>query len=110
MKKIHTFLVLFIAGVFATTTVNAQSSTQTIKGTVTDKLSQATIPGVNIIIMGSEPLKGTTSDLDGHFKISDVTPGRYDLKITYVGYREIVIPNVVVTSGKEVVLEVAKQI
>jgi len=85
----------------------AQTPTQTIKGVVIDKQSQATIPGVNIVIMNSDPLKGVSTDMDGHFKITEVKPGRYDLKVTYLGYKEIVIPNVVVTAGKEVSLDVA---
>jgi hypothetical protein len=39
----------------------------------------------------------------------EVNPGRYDLKITYLGYKEIVLPNVVVTSGKEIVLEIGME-
>ncbi len=101
MKKI--ILGYFIA---ISALATAQNQTQTIKGTITDKQSQATIPGVNIIIMNSDPLKGTTTDMDGHFKLPDVNPGRYDLKVTYMGYKEIVLPNVVVTSGKEVSLDI----
>jgi len=101
MKKILLATFIAMAG-FA----SAQNQTQTIKGTVTDKQSLATIPGVNIIIMNSDPLKGSTTDMDGHFKLADVNPGRYDLKVTYMGYKEIVMPNVVVTSGKEVSLDI----
>jgi len=84
----------------------AQNQTQTIKGVVTDKQSQATIPGANIIILGSDPLKGTTTDMDGKYKLTEVIPGRYDLKISFIGYKEIVIPNVEVTSGKEVAIDI----
>lgn len=85
------------------------AQTQTIKGVITDKQSQATIPGVNIVIVGSDPVKGATTDMDGHFKIADVNPGHYDLKVTYMGYKEIVVPNVVVTSGKEVSLDIGME-
>lgn len=84
----------------------AQSQSQTIRGTVIDKQSQSTIPGANVIIIGTDPIKGTVTDMDGRFKIIEVGPGRYDIKISYLGYKEIVIPNVVVTSGKEVVLDI----
>jgi len=91
------------------TAINAksQTQTQTIRGTVIDKQSQATIPGVNILIIGSDPIKGSITDIDGHFKLNDINPGRYDLKVTYLGYKEIVLPSVVVTAGKEVVLDIA---
>ena len=108
MKK--SFLVSLLALFSAfTETVKAQSPTQTIRGTVIDKQSQATLPGVNILIMNSNPPKGSATDVDGKFKITDVNPGRYDLKITYLGYKEIIMPNVDVSSGKEVVLDIGME-
>jgi CarboxypepD_reg-like domain/TonB-dependent Receptor Plug Domain len=103
MKKIYALTIAFLF----TGIAFAQTATQTIKGTVIDKQSQATIPGVNIVIMGSNPLKGATTDMDGHFKMTEINPGRYDLKVTYLGYKEIVLPNVMVTTGKEVSLDIA---
>ena len=87
----------------------AQNPTQTIRGTVSDKQSFSPIPGVNVIIIGSNPVKVGSTDIDGKFKIMEVNPGRYDLKVTYLGYKEIVLPNVVVTSGKEIVLEIGME-
>lgn len=106
MKKIYLTAMLLIFSVFSEE-IQAQNPTQTIKGTISDKQSQASIPGVNIVIIGSEPLKGAGSDINGHFKIQEVVPGRYDLKISYMGYKELVVSNVVVTAGKEVALDIA---
>ena len=50
----------------------AQQLTQTIRGVVVDKISQVPLPGVNVILLGSEPLKGTTTDIDGQFRLSGV--------------------------------------
>jgi hypothetical protein len=86
--------------------VKAQSPTQTIKGTVIDKQAQSNLPGVNVIVLGSDPIKGTTTDADGKFKLTDMAPGRYDLKITFLGYKEILLPNILVTSGKEVLVDI----
>ena len=104
MKKYYFTALLTVLTAF-TGVVKAQIQTQTIKGTIIDKQSLATLPGVTVIILGSEPVKGTATDMDGQFKLTNVNPGRYDLKVTYIGFKEIVIPNVVVTSGKEVALE-----
>jgi hypothetical protein len=108
MKKNLTILLvlLFLIPSF---TLTAQNQFQTIRGTVIDKQSQSAIPGANIIVLGTDPLKGSTTDVDGKFKIQEVYPGRYDLKISYLGYKEIVMPNVVVTSGKEIVLEIGME-
>jgi hypothetical protein len=108
MKKLF-LLPLLIAFFIVTETAIAQSPTQTIRGSVIDKQSQATLPGVNILIMNSDPPKGTATGVDGKFKITDVNPGRYDLKITYLGYKEIIMPNIDVSSGKEVVLDIGME-
>lgn len=108
MKKNHPNL-LFLLFLVIITKSFAQSPTQTIRGTIIDKQSLSTIPGVNVVILGTEPIKVGSTDIDGKFKIQEVDPGRYDLKITYLGYKEIVMPNVVVTSGKEIVLEIGME-
>ncbi len=105
MKKYYLILIAMLS-IVNLNKVFAQSPTQTIKGTVIDKQAQFPLPGVSIIIIGSNPLKGTTTDGDGKFKLNEITPGRYDLKISYMGYKEIVLPNVLVTSGKEVSIDV----
>lgn len=97
---------LALVGFTLVNPIKAQSPTQTIKGTVIDKQAQSSLPGVNIVVLGSNPIKGTSTDMDGKFKLTDMAPGRYDLKITFLGYKEIVLPNVQVTSGKEVSLDI----
>ncbi len=87
----------------------AQSPTQTIKGTIMDKQAQYPLPGVNVVIMGSNPIKGTVTDVNGKYKLTEVAPGRYDLKVSFLGYKEIVLPNVLVTSGKEVLADVGME-
>jgi hypothetical protein len=84
----------------------AQSLTQTIRGTIVDQVSQMPLPGANVIIINSEPVMGGTTDVDGQFKISKVPVGTYSLKVTFIGYKELILPNVIVNSGKEVVLTV----
>lgn len=79
---------------------------QTIKGTISDKQSQQTIPGATIQIIESKPLKITRTDLNGKYKLTDVAPGRYALKITYPGYREANVSNIIVSSGKETILDI----
>jgi hypothetical protein len=107
MKKNYVVIIVLLS--FLTLFTKAQSQSQTIRGTITDKQSLSAIPGVNIIVVGANPIKLGTTDIDGKFKIEGVIPGRYDLKITYLGYKEIVMPNVVVTSGKEIVLEIGME-
>ena len=86
--------------------LQAQQLTQTIRGTVIDQITKAPMPGATVMILGSDPLKGTTTDEAGDFKIADLPLGAYSLKISFMGYREIVFPNVQLNSGKEVVLTI----
>ncbi len=108
MKTINYYLITALVLVLHITGF-AQSPAQVIRGTVMDKQAQSFIPGANIVILGLNPVKGTTSDMEGRFRLENVQSGRYDLKITYVGYKEIVMPNVVVTAGKETVLEIGME-
>ncbi|MCE3296242.1 MAG: TonB-dependent receptor [Crocinitomicaceae bacterium] len=81
-------------------------STQTVRGTVTDKISQAPISGAKIILVDSSPVLGAVSDPDGNFRLENVPVGRQSIKITYSGYKEISLDNVFVNAGKELVLQV----
>jgi hypothetical protein len=87
----------------------AQQLTQTIRGVVVDKISQVPLPGVNVILLGSEPLKGTTTDIDGQFRLSGVAVGKQTLKMIFLGYEEQVLSNLVVNSGKELVLQISME-
>ena len=85
----------------------AQNNTQVIKGHVIDKQSQTPIIGASVIILNTNPLLGGSTNTEGKFSIKNVAPGRYDAKVTYVGYKELIIPSIVVTSGKEINLDIA---
>ena len=85
----------------------AQNNTQNIRGVVTDKFSQTPLIGVTLQINSLQ--KGTTTDTEGIYTISNIPPDRYEVKISYLGYKSITIPNVVVTSGKEVILDIAME-
>lgn len=86
-----------------------QNTGQTIRGTVIDTDSKGAIYGVNIHIIGSEPLKGAVTNPDGNFRIENVTTGRYTLQLSAVGFESRIVPNVIVNLGKEVVLELSMQ-
>jgi len=80
--------------------------TQTIRGRVIDQDSKAPLIGANVIILGSDPIIGTSTDIDGYFRIDQIHVGRVGLKITCMGYEDKVIPNLLIVSGKETVLEI----
>ena len=99
MKHYYTIVFTFIA-----TLTFAQNNKQNIRGLVLDKLTQSPIQGAAVHISNSN--KKTISDSIGNYTFSELNPGRYDLKVTYSGYKESYIPNIVVTSGKEIILDI----
>ena len=53
----------------------SQTITQTVKGKVFDKTTQETLIGATIILVNSDPLVGTTTELDGEFNLEYVAIG-----------------------------------
>ncbi len=91
---------------FTTAVCTAQNLTQTIRGIILDKVTQSPLPGATVILQNSNPIKGTQTDPLGAFRLSNVPVGRHTLKITFIGYKDIIVPEVIVNSGKETVISV----
>jgi len=85
----------------------AQNNKQNIRGVVTDKLSQTPLIGATVQIINSE--KQTITDEKGAYFLTEITPNRYEIKVSFVGYKEVTISNVIVTSGKEVILDITME-
>ena len=79
---------------------------QTIRGKLTDHETKQALIGANIVILKSDPFKGTASDMNGRFILKQVPIGRVSLHISCLGYESKTIPNIEVGSAKEVVLEI----
>lgn len=97
------FKILTLALLLISWSVKAQL-TQTIRGMVVDHVTQTSLPGASVVLVNSQPLIGATTDVDGNFRLRKIPVGTYSLRISFIGYKDITIPNIVVNSGKEVVL------
>ena len=84
----------------------AAQITQRVTGTVADKESHTPLIGVSVVVADLQPAPGTVSDSNGYFRIDGVPVGKHTLRLTYVGYQPVTLNEVLVTSGKEVVLPV----
>ena len=103
MRKYILIVLLFIVQFsFAQNKDNKQN----IRGVVSDKLSQSTIPGAIVQILDSVQKKATQTDAIGNYVLANVAPGRYEIKISFMGYKDVIVPNVVVASGKETILDI----
>lgn len=91
----------------AQTATAAPNLGQVVKGRITDADSKYPITGALVSVLGTAPILYAQTDDQGYYRISKVPLGRQTLRITLMGYTEAVIPNVLVTSGKEVVLDLS---
>lgn len=85
----------------------AQNNSQTIRGSITDKLMQTPIIGATIQL--SNLNLGCISDSVGNYVLKNLPPDRYELKIVFFGYKTLILPNIEVTSGKEVILDISME-
>ncbi len=89
-------LILVILAISIST--SSQSITQTVKGRVFDAQVQFALPGATVVVAGSEPLIGTVTDVEGNFTLLNVPVGRIDLVVSFVGYEEYTLTDVLVGS------------
>jgi hypothetical protein len=98
-------LLMFFSACFGFETAVQAQARQTIRGRIVDEVDNTPLIGVNIIVVSTtDPQLGSTTDVEGNYRIENVPVGRQTLKVTYIGYEEQTVSNIVVTAGKEVVL------
>jgi len=99
---------LFILLLFITQQLSSQNSS--IKGIVKDRVAEYTLIGASVeVVENTSETNGTVTDENGKFVLANLSPGRYNIRVTYIGYEEVFIPNILVTSGKENMLEIAME-
>lgn len=81
MKKYSTFFLL----IFLCHLVIGQNE---IKGTITD--GETNMPLVGATVFALEQNKGTVTDNDGNFIISDLPNGKFKIQASYLGYNSLV--------------------
>ena len=86
--------------------INKRILYQTVRGRVIDADTRIPLAYANIMVKNTDRPLGTTSDSNGFFRIPKVPIGRHNIQFSYMGYETKVIPELLVTSAKEMVLEV----
>src|SRR6056300_611187 len=79
--------------------------TQTITGRVIDADSKEGLAAATVLVESAEGLGATTDEM-GYYVINEVPIGRHTISAEYVGYEPVVRNNIMVTSGKEVNLDI----
>ena len=94
-------VVLFLLS-FACVGIHAQTVAESsIRGRVLDIDTKAPLPGAVVQVVTLDPVIGGTSRADGTFRIENIPVGRHTLKISSIGYEDLLLRNVIISSGKE---------
>lgn len=96
---------LIISGLFLNyTNSSAQHLSQTIRGQVKDADTSTPLVGVIIQVQGKEI--GTATNEEGKFRLEGVPVGRHTLEASYIGYSTVILSELLLASGKEMVLDI----
>jgi hypothetical protein len=111
MKKILSIafvslVLLFSNSVFATgdAPVTGMNAKATISGKVVDNKTGESLAGVAISIEGTD-LK-VYSDLDGSFSINSIEPGKYNLILSLISYKNSLVENLKVNASEKEVIAI----
>ena len=101
------FTKIVLAGLFTALTygAGAQQTTGSIQGKVTDAATGQPVIGAAVIIKGTST--GVSTELDGGFALTRLTPGTYTLQISYLSYKTFDSAPLTVKAGQATTLDVA---
>src|SRR4030095_7081591 len=96
MKKLYALVVITF---LCSTGLLAQ--TGELQGKIFDQATKEGIPFANVVLESGGAQKGYgETDDDGNFSIKPITPGTYDIKVSYLGYRPKVVTGIIVNTDK----------
>ncbi|WP_299578591.1 TonB-dependent receptor [uncultured Sunxiuqinia sp.] len=75
-----------------------------VQGRIYDAESNESLPFVNVVVAGSS--LGTVTDEQGRYFLTGLTPGFIRLKVSFVGYEEVISPEVEVSNLKTTYFDV----
>jgi len=80
---------------------------QTLRGRVLDADTRQPLVGATVALL--KTAMGATTDANGLYRFENTPVGRYQLQVSYVGYASQILPEVLIESGKETVLDIELQ-
>jgi len=97
MKKFN----FIIYALVVITTLNAQSDRVSgkIRGRVVDSTSKNPLAGANVLVLPVGSGRGTMTNEDGEFVLPNLMTGRYNVKVSYMGYASTTIQDIDVSPG-----------
>jgi hypothetical protein len=77
----------------------------TLTGTVTDASTGETLPGANVLVLGTT--RGAAADLDGRYRVADLRAGDYTIRVSFAGLQTVEYTGIRVTNGETTTLDAA---
>ncbi len=96
---------LLVSLVWFASLAEARQVTNTIRGSVVDHSTNQPLAGASISLLPLGSGLGASTDDEGKFEIKQVPVGRQSIQISFTGYETNVVRELLVVSGKEVVVE-----
>jgi len=85
----------------------AQNVTQTIRGSVCDMETKTPLLAATIAVYDESSLvAASVTDTDGVYRLENVPFGRYTIICSFIGYRQHMVSDVLVSTAKEVILPI----
>lgn len=78
-------------------------TTGKISGRITDFSTGNPLPGVNLIIPGT--FLGAATDPDGYYYLINLPPGEYDIQVSMIGYKPVLVKDVRVSVNRTTPLD-----
>jgi len=89
--------VFILLNIFVFSCLSVSAQTGTLSGKVVDKATQEVLIGANVVISGTK--YGAATDINGVYKIKDVSLGLYSVFASYVGYKKKISDSISVQSN-----------
>ena len=103
MKRLFLGAAIAMLLIPAVAGAQANQAVQTVRGQGCDVASGEPMIGVTVTVENGSTM-ATVSDVDGNFEIKNVPVGRHSVRASYIGYESVLLKEQLVTSGKELVL------
>ncbi len=87
---------------FLVVSIRAQETTGSLYGKVTDKSTNETLIGANVIIIGTE--LGAATNVQGEFTIDNIPPNTYEVRASVIGYNSVTKTDISIMPGKPAIV------
>jgi outer membrane receptor protein involved in Fe transport len=71
-----------------------RGTTGILYGKIIDKKSEEPLVGANVLLLGT--VVGAVADNNGEYRINNVRAGSYDVRISFIGYKTLIVRKVII--------------